>query len=437
MHKFVIFVLFFVSVSANAAGLNSCKVSDSLVSLTDRENSLDFQTVDSITYQYYLAGKWNELIETGKEAISQQIDYKRLRQRIGYAYYMKADYYAAMKHYEAALDFDKTDLDTRAYLYYCGLYTVNESYARYQAGKLPIESQKFMNVKPFKIVDAIDVEYNYKSNDSRAITKDSLTRSNPTYWRIGINSKLGYQLSLYQAFSSYTQRIDSINSNMFINLSRHTNVTQNEYYAGLSWKPLTHFEFMVAYHLIKTVISDSTKWQVQPELGKSYHFDTIIPLIGNMFLGKIAFKYNRFDVDLSGSLLNYNNVLTQQYTLQAAVTLPGLLNVRLKSKIDAMIIGNEGIRPIFTQTVGIAPLKKIWVEGNVTLGNLKNYADYDGLYILNSKDPSIIFKTGATILWQALNKVSFFGNYGYDIKQLKTNTNYNQHSFAGGIIWKI
>ncbi len=166
--------------------------------------------------------------------------------------------------------------------------------------------------------------------------------------------------------------------------------------------------------------------------------DTILQT-GNMFFGKIAFKYNRLDLGLSASLLTYNKILTQQYTLQAGISLPGSLGIQLKSKVD-VLFDNAARRLIFTQTAGLIPLKNVWIEGNVTLGNLNNYADYNGLYILNSKDPTT-FKTGVSIFWQALNRISIFANYGYDIKQLKginnTFINYNQQSFSGGIIWKI
>jgi len=427
MYKFVIIALIFVSISVNAVDTKLYEVADSLTSQTKLNNTLNFQNVDSVSYQYYLEGKWNELINTGNEAISKQIDYKRLRQRMGYAYFMKADYYSAMAEYEAALNFDKSDMDTRIYLYYCGLNTGNESYARYQVAKLPEVTQKFIDPKSFKIVDAIDVEYNYKSNNSKI-------RSNPTYWRVGCSTKLSYQLSLYQAFSSYLQNLDSIGDQF--NFFSRSAVTQNEYYASLSWKPAANFEFMFGYHYINTKINDSISYQIP--LIDVVRKDTVLQT-GNLFFGKIAFKYNRFDLGLSASLLTYNKTLTQQYTLQAGVTLSGSLGIQLKSKLDIMF-DNEARRLIFSQTAGLTPIQNILVEGNVTLGNLKNYADYNGLYILNSKDPTI-FRTGATLFWQVLNKVTIFGNYGYDIKQLKesnnTITNYNQHSFSGGIIWKI
>ena len=433
MHKLVTIILFFISFAANSAELKQTEIQENTLALGVENNTLNFQYVDSVSYQYYLAGNWNELIKTGNEAIHNQIDFKRLRQRIGYAYFMKSDYYSAMAQYEEALSFDNTDLDTRVYIYYCGINTGNESYSRYHAEKLPVYIQKNLDLKPVKIVDAIDLEYNYKTNDSQL-------RSNPEYWRIGCTTKLGYQLSLYQAFSTYSQIIDSTYTNN-ISLDSYlyrSRIKQNEYYAHLNWKPLEHVDFLQAYHYISTRTTDSLYYKIKllPENKELFNYGVTT---GNMFLAKIAFKYNRFDVGISASVLNYNSKITQQYTLQGGITFPGKAGIKIKSTLDAMF-DDESQRLIFSQNAGFVPIKNVWVEGNVSFGNLANYVDFNGLYILNSKDPTI-FRSGATVFWQVLNKISIFGNYGYDTKLLRvtsnTNINYNQHSFSGGIIWKI
>ncbi|HET7732348.1 MAG TPA: hypothetical protein VFK73_00820, partial [Paludibacter sp.] len=89
------------------------------------------------------------------------------------------------------------------------------------------------------------------------------------------------------------------------------------------------------------------------------------------------------------------------------------------------------------QTASALLFKKLGVEGNITWGNLNNFSDNNGLYIYNSLDPTT-FRTGLTAYWYLLPKISLFGNYTYDTKLIEeSNTNYNQHSFSGGIIWKI
>jgi len=380
MYKFLIAALFIIPRVANG------------------QQPITFLTADSITYQCYLTGDWDQLIETGSQAIRQDIDYKRLRQRMGYAYFIKTDYYSAQIQYEKALTFDAYDADTRAYLYYCGLNTGNEAFARFHAEKLPKELQLKLKEESFKPINAIDLEFNYKANDA-------LSRSDPTYLRAGIDSQLGYRLTLYQSVSDYQQTIDS-------KLTK-----QPEYYALLNWSMTSHLSLDVAYHYLNVSV-DGYKYP------------------GNMVFAALSTRINRFSLGVNGSILKDGSGNFRQFGLQAGVTLPGKSSIYFKSSISE-IMGKGDQRTIFSQIAGVRLSKSIWAEGNVTLGNLKNYNDHNGLYIYNSVDPTT-FRTGATLYWYIGKHMTFFGNYTYDTKQIElTNFNYNQYSFSGGIIWKL
>jgi len=380
MGKFIIAALLFVSV------------------VTKAQQPFNFLSVDSITYQCYQAGDWEKLINVGNEAIKQNIDYKRLRQRIGYAFFAKADYYSAQMHYEKALAFDEYDTDTRSYLYYCGLNTGNEAFARFHAEKLPEELQQKLKEEAFKPVEAIDLEYNYKANNT-------ISRSNPTYLRAGINTQLGYRLSLYQSFSTYQQTIDNA-------LTK-----QPEYFASLNWSVNSHTLISVASHFLNTSIN-----------GHKYR--------GNLLFAALTKKTDRFSMGFNSSVLStyYSNII--QAGLQAGVTLPSKSNIYLNSGLSGIIeTGNERI--IFSQTVGARLAKSVWAEGNVTLGNIKNYHDHNALYVYNAADPTT-FRTGLTLFWYPGKRITLFGNYTYETKQIEhTNINYKQQSFSGGIIWKL
>jgi len=380
MYKYLILVLLLVSVAVDA------------------QDSLTYISVDSITSRNYENGEWDQLIKAGKEAVEQNIDYKILRQRMGYAYFVKAEYYAAQKQYEKALVFDEYDPDIRIKLYYCGLNTGNEMYARYQAGKLPVEQQRNLNRKSFRIVDAMDAEYNYKINDN-------ITRSNPTYIRLGISSQPDYRLSLYQSVSNYTQTVDN-------KLTK-----QPDYYALLKGSLNAHTSILMAYHYLNTRV------------------DTIA-YPANMLFGAITTNKNRFHFGLNSSILSSKLDTCIQIGLQAGVKLPGKANIYLNSSLIGMI-EPDNYRFVFSQTAGLRICKVLWAEANLTLGNLKNYHDYNGLYIYNALDPTI-FRTGLTLYGMLSKDISIIGNYTYDTKRIDlTGTNYNQHSFSGGIIWKI
>jgi len=369
------------------------------------QQTVNYQSVDSISYQNYLIGNWEKLLETGKEAIVQGIDFKNLRKRMGYAYFAKADFYSAQKQFEKAMTFDTSDLDTRAYLYYCGLNLDDKTLAGFHASKLPVETQKKSKIKPFKIIDAVDAEYNYKAND------ESLgIRSNPSYYRIGVSTKLSNRLNLYQAVSQYSQ---TVNNSVL--------TKQTEYFATLNWSISSHTTFDLGYHYISTKVD-------------------LLTFPGNLFFAKLSTKINRFHVGVNGSILTNQMDTTNQIGFNAGYTFPGKANIYVNSTISALT-NKDSTRLIFCQVIGARIFKPLWVEANVTLGNLKNYNDNNGLYLYNSLDATT-FRTGLTLFYNLNRNITLIGNYTYDKKQMentitKINTNYNQHSFSTGVIWKI
>ena len=380
MVKFLVVALVFVSVVVNG------------------QEPVTFLSTDSITSRCYLTGDWDQLIKTANLAFGQKIDYKKLRQRIGYAYFVKGDYYRAQINYEKALGFDETDVDTHAYLYYCGINTGNEAYARIHAKMLPMDLQKKLSEKRYKPVDAIDLEYNYKANDL-------LSRSNPTYIRMGINSQLGYRLTFYQSVSNYKQTLDS-------EITR-----QPEYFALLNWSLSSRSMLNFAYHFLNTSVS-----------GFKYP--------GNLFYSSYSTKINRITLGINGSILNSSNQNTTQLGITAGITLPGKQRIYLKSFLNE-VIGQDNKHIVFTQNAGLRLANSLWAEGNITLGNLKNCNDHNALYIYNSIDPSL-FRTGLTIFWYTGIRIILFGNSTYEKKETDlTNYRYKQQSFSGGIIWKL
>jgi hypothetical protein len=389
--------------------------------------------VDSITYSHYLNANWNNLIAEAKKAIKDSIDFKYLRQRLAYAYFAKGDYINSQQQYEKALKFDEKDMGTRTYLYYCGLYGNNESFTRFHAGELTNELKKNFKIKPIRILSSLDFEYNYKIND---IDK----RGNPAYIRGGINSQLGYRLNLYQAFSTYSQtnksNYEEPSGLLQLEVRDSTAIRQTEYFALLDWTITPHLNFDIGYHHVNSKLNVKNAYTIS-SINYKYIFDTIVSLPGNLLCTKLTYTLKNFDFALSSSVFNYDTTLTQQYGVSAGVSLPGNNKIYLKSSLYGLIDSKNNNRLIFNQSAGALFFKQLWMEGNVTLGNLDNYSDNNGLYIYNSLDPTV-FRSGLSLFWYLHPKITVFCNYTYDTKLIKEDqTNYNQHSFSSGIIWKL
>jgi tetratricopeptide (TPR) repeat protein len=361
------------------------------------DEPITMQLADSLTYQYFMSGNWDKLIEIGKSALAQNIDFKRLRQRMGYAYFVKSDFFASQKQYEKALEFDGFDVHTREYLYYCGLNSGNIANARIHAQKLPAEVKDKLGIHDFNPLASVDMEYNFKSNNSE-------TRSNPSYFRAGLYTQLGYRLSVYQSASNYKQTVDS------------TLIKQPDYFALINWSLTSHTSVSLAYHHLNTSL-DGYKYP------------------GNLAFASISTRKNRFAFGLNGSFFRYDIGDFKQIGLSAGYTFRGKPNLYLNTHLSGLVAKDKS-QLIFAQVAGARLLKNVWAEGNLTLGNIQNYNDHNALYIYNSIDPTL-FRTGFSLYWNMSKNLTLYGNYHFDTKQIEqTNKQYIQQSFLGGLIWK-
>lgn len=378
--------------------------------------------VDSITFQSYLEGDWNQVIEIGKSAVIKGIDFKYLQQRMGYAYYLKSDYYASMRHYENALQYDPSDQGSLLYLYYAGLETGNNAYARYYARKLSAENKMNNHLKAFRPVSALDYEYNYQWNKE-------LNRSNPQYQRIGLKTDLGYSLNVYQSISKFQQNADYADT---YNDYRST-ILQNEYYLLVSKSFNANFGVDIGYHSMKTTINTDVWDLTLNELTEKY-----APLIynGKLLFGDLHYKWNRIHLGMSASYLNldYNHVL--QSGAHLGISIPGRHNLFINNSF--YLLNDDYDQWMVTKhSIGMLFFKKYWVELSKTFGSQNNFVDLNGMYIYNSFDPTLT-KTGLSLFWYANRHFTLYSSFSLETKQnIYLLNNYQQNSLTGGIIWKF
>jgi tetratricopeptide (TPR) repeat protein len=390
---------------------------------------------DTLTYQYFLKGDWNTLIDSAQYALKRNIDFKFLRQRLGYAYYIKGEFYKSEYQYERALKFDPQDETTNNYLYYCGINTGNETYTRYRSGRLSMSNKKSFGIKPVKAISLVDCEYNVKYNDHNE-------RGNPYYFRLGVGTQLGYHIDIYQAFSIYKQ-INKSNyvensGSIPIQTTDSSSVKQAEYYISCNWNIAPHWQINMGYHYLNSALQTHSKYVYSIGTKKySTSLDSAYNLPGHLFHTRISYDWKRLNLGLSGSVFNYYSRITQQYGAFAGVILPGKNYITLQTALYGMLNDQKMKKIIYSQSVGALFFKRLWVEGAVKLGNLDYFSDNNGLYIYNSLDPTT-FRSGVSSFLKINKHISFFGNYTYDRKLIEDNNiSYNQHSFSGGIIWKL
>ena len=368
---------------------------------------LDFRNTDSLTYIYYKSGDWNSLIKLGTEAIYNGIDYKYLRQRLGIAFFSKGDYFKSREHFEKALLFDSFDSFTLTYLYYTFLNTAEPEFAGYYVSKMSEDLRKSLSVKSFQPVESIDFEYNFKY-------AATYLRSNPQYYHFGINSRLGSRFWLFQMFSNYNQTI-TIQHPLKNEFAKDQ---QPEYFALMKFTISPHLMLKSSYHFINSTYSSTISY-------------------GNLGYLGLSANLNRINFEVNASVLNINQSYVTQCGIQSGVEFLGIMNNYLISALSLISEQNKN-RFIYTQKAGFKPLKKVWLEGSITFGDITDYNDYNAMYVYNLIDPTT-FRTGATLFYNAGKHLSLWANYSYERKEFYENSlyHYNQYSFLGGVKWKI
>ncbi|MCX6307852.1 MAG: hypothetical protein NTY32_03120 [Bacteroidia bacterium] len=360
--------------------------------------------VDSITYQYYLEGNWDKVIETGKSAVNQGIDFKFLQQRMGYAYYLKSDFYKSMLHYEKALKFDPSDQGS------------------IQCGKLSPENKRNNHLTAIRPVNALDYEYNYQWNNE-------LNRSDPNYQRIGISSDLGYSFNVYQTFSKFQQNSDYSDSDN----EYRSSIQQDEYYVLASKSLSANFGVDVGFHSVKTTIHTDVWVLTLNELTQT---ETPLTYNGKLWFGDLHYKWNRIHLGISSSYLDmdYNHII--QGGAHLGLAIPGRNNLFLNNSVYLMNDDNDQW-VVTKHSIGMVLFKKFWMELSKTFGDQNNFVDLKGMYVFNSFDPTLS-KTGLSVFWFATPHFTVFSNYSLETKEnTYLNKNYQQNSISGGIVWKL
>jgi len=130
-----------------------------------------FRYADSATYQLYTDQSWDSLIEIGKTAIKNNIDYYYLRIRMAEAYDAKEQYILSARSYEKALKFNQSDPYAGAGLYDAYLNSGKKRRANYLSRQFNESMKKKLGIK-FRIVDVADFFGGYIFSNNAAKNGD-------------------------------------------------------------------------------------------------------------------------------------------------------------------------------------------------------------------------------------------------------------------------
>ena len=200
------------------------------------------QAVDERSLKLYNEGKWTSLLEYGKTAIKNGVDFPYLRMRTGYAAYMLGKYAESLKQYAFVYNNDKKNESAAYFCYVNNLYLNNTLNAHYYAAKLSDTTLRYYKIKRFKL-SSVSSEFSYK-------LPGNSTRGNASYGRIGLNTQLGHRAELQLSGAFYNQ---TINESLMTAVTNNDKIAikQNEYYLKLLFARIGKTYSPVSGNLVK------------------------------------------------------------------------------------------------------------------------------------------------------------------------------------------
>lgn len=434
------------------------------------QDSLNFKTVDQQSYQLYIDKDWDKLIEIGKEALKQDIDYYFLRMRIGIAYFEKKNFRKAIKHFRHAASASQDDAIVVEYLYYSylnigddiqALTVLKKSNTKF--ANLLLDKQKiFKNVFAFYStrIHQIDELQKYTAN---AYNKDRRKQGTPIYAEQYIpesytNFQLGTTIRLspsWRSTFSYQQfSIDKIQNIIDPMDEKAEQISLSQ----------SQWNFSNTFRLSNTMKADF----FLSYLSQNYEFISIntsnlLPgyaresdLVASHLLVGIGLSREQSHYGLSW---NANVMSTQDKpVLQTGLSLRifPFGNNKLSSISGLSAVKQElsSVNFVFHQEISYSPHERVNLSMAGNWGALNNwsvdngYSVYNDFYTLSgiyqAKLTTRVYKKlYIKLLYEFIQRESEIWSKSlnpvdlYDNPKVISKNRFNTHSIIGGLIWEF
>jgi tetratricopeptide (TPR) repeat protein len=376
------------------------------------EKDFTYYNVQSLAL--YETGQWEQLIPLVKESFEQGYDFYYLRMRIGIAYYNLEKHKLAINHFVKALDFNKADPVALEYLFYCYLFSGQESDALVLYKKNREQLEKIA-LRVTKIIKGIYTEGGYKFSDNQI---DEI--GDMGFFHVGLSHQLSAGLNVYQGYTRLAQKFITVSGmgggtgpgpgpGGFSRIENKTTVSQDEYY-------------------LRGRLRVARGWVMIP----AYHYQNMDDSLSNHALSFGMLKHLGI-VSIYGAagFSSINNLDQSQWTLGATVYPGGNLDFYLQT--NHTIQNQEGEQQsIFYHKIGGRFMQDSWLELFYGWGDMYNYSELDAFYVQNIPDV-ITSKAGLTLISVLKQKHRLLVGYVLENKrQLETGASYRHHVIHAG-----
>ncbi len=413
---------------------------------------------DSLTLELYHAQDWEALIDAGKAAIKSGFDYYYMQMRVGIAYYELGKYRQSIPYFEEAIRLNPLEKVPVEYLYFAYLMGGQPYHARIIESKMSREALDRNKIGKPKLVEEVYMEggpgfagnQNLKQKHKHAhdtIYNSSYYYKNLYYAHVGVQLRLSPAISLYQGYGYVEVPIVEKTSYMHKPVEDfEMPARQHEYYGNLKIALPGNILVIPAFHYLWLDYGLRVD-RYEAEINNLV-FDTLYEH-EQSYLAALSVRkdISLFAFELSASYGDFPHSRQQQGGM-AVYTYP-LGNAKLYTRSELNFVWNDrSERWIFDQQVGFAVSKKLWMEAEFTLGDLRDYAEKNAFVIYNSPE-KINHKLETTLFIEASPHLELSLKYRY-MQRENQYLNYTSfedftfeyskypfHTLIGGIKWKF
>ncbi|MCK4569712.1 MAG: hypothetical protein KAT76_05425 [Bacteroidales bacterium] len=428
-----------------------------------------FRQVDSIMYANTITENWDEVIQLGKEALQNDIDYYYLRARMGIAYYNKKNYRAAAVQMEKARNFNPGNALTNNLLYRAYSYSSLNPEASFFSRNLTDKQREDAGIEKGRVLTFIHFEAgpefsdNFDTHEFKQLPRGQAQRNqdlygNSFYSQLGMKLQVHSRVSMYVGFSNlliskkaelqYAWNMpDSVVqhewgfSKIFPSRPRiktssyDYTLSQNGVYLNANILLGSRWSFTPAIHYVhvstKSINIDNNSRLIRdtayyiPAIDSvaylyydqvSFDIDPISTTLNNFVVSlELNKQVSVFDWGIFASWSNLNGQTQYQYGFSATYYPFGNLNFYGNTTIKGLS-QEQKTRPILSQLLGLKVTRFLWLEGFGIFGNLRGTNESNAFIVYNIND-NINLKTGVSLTFVISPSVQLSVRYQYLQKQ--------------------
>ncbi|MDA3824036.1 MAG: tetratricopeptide repeat protein [Bacteroidales bacterium] len=424
---------------------------------------LSFRQVDTATYNRYLNQDWKELVEIGKTALDQGINYYYLQMRMAYSYFSLGKYRQAINYYNNALKFNSFDPVATEYLYYSYKYSGRESDALFKVSELTKTQKSGMGINDSSKLISLGLSHSYGTSNTDLIQDDILTGTtvldgvqkatlNLHSTRLSAAHKLNNSIILDHNVTYITKdEISYVISEGTEYASPDQSISQWEYnlnmgitlFEGLLIKPGLHFVNTTIPIAVTSTFGSGQGWNTTTE--DEIHIRKFIPSI---FIEK---KMTFLDAGISYVHHSFNEINTHQIGIHSTVYPLANLNLYITLDAYARSLSSGGSSKtdfILKPLLGFKLHKNYWMEVSATLPEHLNFYDIKNNIPYNSIEMSAstleingiipLYKPGIKLFigykYRTMNSYYFPDDRMFEPLNKQQ---YSNHIITGGIKWTM